>query len=104
MSSHELFYAKTSGPRLREMSFWFHGFLGLRHLTQLHHHLADVPPLEEAEERAHRLVDSFHDRFLVLHLASFEIAPHFLLKLGLAVQPVKNHQPLHGQPLGCDVE
>src|ERR1019366_2315098 len=55
--------------------------------SQLHHHLTDVLPFEKTDESAHRLVDSFHDRFLVLHLAGFEIAAHFLFELGLTVQP-----------------
>src|ERR1039458_10140098 len=41
--------------------------------SQLHHHLADVLPLEKTDESLHRLVDSFHDRFFVLHFAGFEI-------------------------------
>src|ERR1019366_8466886 len=59
--------------------------------SQLHHHLADVLPFEKTDESAHRFVDSFHDRFLVLHLASFEIASHFLFELGLMVQPIPNY-------------
>src|ERR1035438_9133216 len=72
--------------------------------SQLHHHLTDVLPLEKTDERLYRPVDSFHDGLLVLHLAGFEIAAHFLLELGLAVQPIRNDETLHGEPLGDEVE
>ena len=61
-------------------------------------------PLEKTDESAHRFVDSFHDRFLVLQLASFEIASHFLFELGLTVQPIPNYETLQGEPFGNDVE
>src|ERR1035441_6920916 len=48
-------------------------------LTQFHHHLTHVLPFEKTDESAHRLVDSFHHRFLVLQLAGFEIAAHLSL-------------------------
>src|ERR1035441_1783331 len=46
-------------------------------------------------ERLYELVPALGDVVLSVHCHD---------DLGLAVQPVKNHQPLHGQPLGCDVE
>ena len=39
--------------------------------SQLDHHLADVLPLEQTDESAHRVVYSFRDRLLVLHLDRF---------------------------------
>src|ERR1035437_6821578 len=51
-----------------------------RPLGELHHHLADILPLEKANERVHRLVDSFHDRLFVLQFAGSEIAAHFFFK------------------------
>ena len=83
---------------------WYAAYMATFRSADLHQADEYLRLMKEAEERAHRLVDSFHDRFLVLHLASFEIASHFLFELDLAIQPVKTHQPLHGQPLGGDVE
>src|SRR5208283_1135567 len=51
--------------------------------SQLHHHLANIFSCEEAEKRAHRLLNSFHNRFLVLQFAGAEIAAHFFFKFAL---------------------
>src|SRR5512142_416529 len=50
------------------------GCLPSFHLSQPDHHFANVLPPKKAQERAHRLVDSVHDGFLVLQLAGLEIA------------------------------
>src|ERR1017187_5665620 len=72
--------------------------------NQLDHHLADVSPLEQADEGIHRAVDSFRDRFPVLQLARFEITAHFLLEFGLTVQPITDDKALHGEPFRGDVK
>src|ERR1017187_5983861 len=63
-----------------------------RHLGELHHHLTDILPLEKTDERAHRLVDSFHHGIFVLQFAGSEIAAHFFFKFVLAIEPIANDQ------------
>src|ERR1035441_2929726 len=75
-----------------------------RWLKPTGHHLADVSPLEQADEGIHRAVDSFRDRFPVLQLARFEITAHFLLEFGLTVQPITDDKALHGEPFRGDVK
>ncbi len=73
-------------------------------LRQFHYHLAHILPLEKAEERTHRLVDSFHHCLFALQLAGLEISTHFFSELSLTIQPIKNHQTLHRQPFGYHVK
>jgi hypothetical protein len=60
--------------------------------------------LEKTDERAHRLVDSFHHRLFMLHLAGSEIAAYFFFKFALTGQLIANDQPFHRQPFGNHVE
>src|SRR5687767_848164 len=64
---------------------------------QLHHHLANISAFEKADERAHRLVDSFHDSLLVLQFAGAEIAAHFDFKFTPTIQPIAYNKPFHRQ-------
>ena len=80
------------------------GWSGRPGLREPHDHLAHVRSVEEADERRHGLVDSVDHGLLALQRAGAEIAAHLLLELGLAIQPIRDDQALHRQPLGGDVE
>ena len=80
----------------------------LRHLVpgsnKLHHHLADVLASEEADERAHRLLNALNHRFPVFQFAGAKISAYFLLKFPLTIKRIANQQPFHREPLDDHVE
>jgi hypothetical protein len=63
-----------------------------------------VRSVEEAYGRRHGLVDSADQGFLALQGAGAEIPAHLMLELGLTIQPIRDNQAFHRQPLGGDAE
>ena len=71
----------------------------MRGVLELNEHLADVLPLEQANERPGRMLDAINDGLLPLEPASRNPGTHIGIELGLPVEMVRDDKALERQTL-----